>query len=134
MVLSPSLLIVHKEHIVVSHSFLRLWLPIHLARWYIAFSNFPALLEAEILHSLMQFSLMLHYLPQSVHIYTQLTQDTSVQLIVHLSVSSRYQDGEGCEHSESPRCLNSKETEQMYSSYRSIYTKLNVSLLFNLFA
>ena len=37
---------------------------------------------------------------------------------VHLSVSSRYYDTEGCERSESPRCLNSEETEQMYSKNR----------------
>ena len=37
---------------------------------------------------------------------------------VQLSVFSRYYDTAGCERSESPRCLNSEETEQMYSKNR----------------
>ena len=39
---------------------------------------------------------------------------------VHLSVSSRYQDAEGREHIESLWCLNSGETEQMYSEHLSV--------------
>ena len=39
---------------------------------------------------------------------------------VHLSVSSRYLDTKGRERSESQRCLNSEETEQMYSKNLSV--------------
>ena len=39
---------------------------------------------------------------------------------VHLSVSSRYQDAEGRQHIESLWCLNSGETEQMYSEHLSV--------------
>ena len=38
----------------------------------------------------------------------------------HLSVSSRYLDTERRERSESPRCLSSEETEQMYSKILSV--------------
>ena len=39
---------------------------------------------------------------------------------VHLSVSLRYWDTEGYKRSKSPLCLNSEETEKMYSKNLSV--------------
>ena len=49
---------------------------------------------------------------------------------VHLSVSSQYLDAEGRERSENPRCLNSEETEQMYSKHLSVLSIFGHTMLY----